>query len=240
MPPSLAQVQAFQTEDAYARVLRGGLIRLGEAQLADHSCLEPEDVCFCFGQYHAGRGYQGPGANRLILDFKRRPSVTAAGHAVRAAKARALAAIAQALRTCIPPERITRTTWVPIPASQVQGHADYDSRGIAVLRGAFAGYDADIRPLLRVTKAGVGAGSLYEALEVDRAVLDQAPLLREIVLFDDLITSGRHFKCAERRLREAASMPLTICGIFIARRVLPNPQAERARFLAARRKRIQY
>jgi len=233
-------VQVFQTEDAYARALSGGLVRLSEAQLADHSCLDPGDVCFCFGQYHSGRGYQGPGANRLILDFKRRPSVAAAGHAVRAAKARALAAIAHALRACIPAERIGKTTWVPIPASQARGHADYDSRGVAVLRSAFAGCDADIRPLLRVAAASAGAGSLYEALEIDRAALDQAPLRGEIVLFDDLITSGRHFKCAERRLREAAAVPLTIWGIFIARRVPQDPRQERAQYLEARRKGIQY
>jgi hypothetical protein len=41
------------------------------------------------------------------------------------------------------------------------------------------------------------------------------------VLFDDLLTTGKHYKCCERRLREVvADMPVS--GLFVARRVLPR------------------
>jgi predicted amidophosphoribosyltransferase len=41
----------------------------------------------------------------------------------------------------------------------------------------------------------------------------------QIALFDDVLTSGKHYKCCQRRLREA--LPSTpIAGVFLARRVI--------------------
>jgi predicted amidophosphoribosyltransferase len=42
-----------------------------------------------------------------------------------------------------------------------------------------------------------------------------------IALFDDVLTSGKHYKCCERRLHEA--LPATpIHGVFLLRRVFPR------------------
>lgn len=128
-----------------------------------------------------------------------------------------------------------RLTWVPIPPSKAAGHVDYDERLMRTLAVAFKGYDVDVRILLRQsesTKADHESGdrltpeALYQVLEFDDAVMDERPLRQGIVLFDDLLTTGKHFKCCERRLREVVSASVPIIGLFVARRILPDPAAD--------------
>jgi len=60
-----------------------------------------------------------------------------------------------------------------------------------------------------------------QVIGLDRELLLREPLRERIVLFDDVLTSGKHYKCCERRLRELlADMPIS--GLFVARRVLPR------------------
>jgi adenine/guanine phosphoribosyltransferase-like PRPP-binding protein len=62
---------------------------------------------------------------------------------------------------------------------------------------------------------------LFELLIVDHEAWDRAPP-RSIILFDDVVTTGKHFKACERRLREIDAT-IAIAGIFVARRALPRP-----------------
>jgi predicted amidophosphoribosyltransferase len=46
-----------------------------------------------------------------------------------------------------------------------------------------------------------------------------------VILFDDVLTTGKHFMCCKRRLREhLGDIPVT--GLFIARRVPPDVSIE--------------
>jgi orotate phosphoribosyltransferase-like protein len=63
--------------------------------------------------------------------------------------------------------------------------------------------------------------SLLELLIVDHVAWDRAPP-RSIILFDDVLTTGKHFKACERRLREI-DPTIAIAGVFVARRALPRP-----------------
>jgi len=63
-----------------------------------------------------------------------------------------------------------------------------------------------------------------DGLEI--AQLNALPLRQAIVLFDDVLTTGKHFNCCERRLREVVPTNVPIMGVFIARRILPEATAE--------------
>jgi hypothetical protein len=58
------------------------------------------------------------------------------------------------------------------------------------------------------------------------AQLNALPLKQALVVFDDVLTTGKHFKCCERRLREVVPAYVPILGVFIARRMLPDATAE--------------
>ncbi len=197
-----------------------------------HAYLQPGDRCLFFGEYFAGKGYQGGGTNQLILNFKCKPSAAAANPARGNHKERAIASIAAGLRRSLVPESVARMTFVPIPTSKIRGHADCDDRLTRSLAAAFSGYNADIRLLLQQVKSTESdhtAGSrlspdvLHTLLQIDHAVLAANPLRETIVLFDDVITTGKHFKSCERRLRDEIPAAVPIIGVFVARRILSDP-----------------
>ena len=196
-----------------------------------HAFLQEGDQCLFFGEYFAGKGYQGGGTNQLIFNFKTLPSVARTHPARRNYKEGAIGVIAAGLRQVLGREHIERLTFVPIPPSKIVGHADYDDRLTRALTRGCAGFDADIRLLLRrssSTEPDHGAGdrltpeALYSLLELDCAALAAKPPREAIVLFDDVITTGKSFKCCERRLRGAIAAAVPIIGLFVARRILGN------------------
>jgi predicted amidophosphoribosyltransferase len=63
--------------------------------------------------------------------------------------------------------------------------------------------------------------SLRELLIVDHDAWDRTPP-RSVILFDDVLTTGKHFKACQRRLREI-NPTIAIAGVFVARRALPRP-----------------
>jgi hypothetical protein len=63
--------------------------------------------------------------------------------------------------------------------------------------------------------------SLLELLVIDHDAWNRAPP-RSIILFDDVLTTGKHFKARQRRLREI-NPTIAIAGVFVARRALPRP-----------------
>jgi hypothetical protein len=202
------------------------LRRVNREARDDHHYLSSADECWYLGLYRPGaRNWP---LNRLILQFKCPPTQAArqarAGHSKRAA----ISAIALALRAAVPRRCAEAMTWVPIPTSADSADPDYDERLLETLVLAFEGYDLDVRPLLRL---GCSTGAdhrghvrlaldtLRGLLSVDEAALARAPLRARIMLFDDLLTSGKHYRCCEQRLR-ACLQDVPISGCFIARRVL--------------------
>jgi len=68
--------------------------------------------------------------------------------------------------------------------------------------------------------------ALHALLDVDQRAANARPLHPNIFLFDDVLTSGKHFKCCESRLREVVNSETQISGLFVARRVVPNAFAD--------------
>lgn len=215
-------------------MLPSRLTWIDETNRADHRFLAEGDRCLFLGEYFAGKSYKGGGTNQLIFNFKCPPSKAAASAGRKNWKERAINEIAAGLRaTVATQENAESVTWVPIPTSKVCGHPEYDDRLIRTLWLAFTGYRPDIRLLLRqaestdadhVSGFRITVETLYDLLAVDQTALASQPIRPGgIVLFDDVLTTGKHFKCCQHRLKEALSPETEITGLFVARRVLPNP-----------------
>ncbi len=203
-------------------------MRLECRQRADHSYLEDGGLCWGLSEYYSG-AYRCNHVNRIIANLKCRPSIATAHPARAFYKRQAIASIAVALRH-FEQAWVEATTWVPIPISRAIGTVDYDDRLSQILCAAFNGYDLDLRLLLRQTHSmpadhetprRVTMQQLLDLVEVDVVELRTKPLRERIGSFDDLLTSGEHCKCCQRRLRPFA--PRTpIYGCFIARRAMSS------------------
>lgn len=207
------------------------LTLIDETNRSDHPYLEAGDRCFYFGEYFAGKSYKGGPTNQLVFNFKCKPTVAAANTGRAHYKNQAVQTIANGMRRVIGQQNAERYTWVPIPSSKATGDPDYDDRLLRTLRIAFQGYNADIRPLIRQTESTpadheqecrLTRDALHAVLEVDMAILQLAPLREGIILVDDVLNSGKHFKESQRRLRHAIP-DIAIAGIFVARCIHQNP-----------------
>jgi predicted amidophosphoribosyltransferase len=210
--------------------LSGGLLALDVQQCAEHAFLSAADRCHCLAEYLPGGGYRAGEVNQLILNLKCAPSIAALDARRRHYKQRAISDIASALRAAVDQTSVERTTWIPIPTSRPAADADYDDRLQRILRAAFGHYRLDLRNALYQRQAmpadhgrarRLSAEALSRVIGLDRELLEREPLRERIVLFDDVLTSGKHYKCCECRLRELLAV-VPISGLFVARRVLPR------------------
>ena len=181
-----------------------------------------------FGEYFAGKGWQGGDTNQLIHNLKIRPTALQQNPARARYKNSAIQEVAARLARFHPNDK-QGWTWVPVPTSKCAGHPDYDPRLQRILTTAFQGTNADVRELLRQTAsteadheaaARIDPDELYALLQVDVPLMGQQPIRgKGIILIDDVLTTGKHFRACVRRLREV--VPATpIIGMFIARRVI--------------------
>lgn len=188
---------------------------IDETSRSDHWLLARDDHCLFLGEYLPGRGWDAGALNSLVLDFKRAPSrIRASPHAavVRQFKERAIDTIARALRRGFGRAAVeTALTFVPVPTSKRPDDDDYCDRLLRALERAFEGWDADIRPLLKHTGSSradhVRHGERMRRADLERLMeLDGAQLARPlrplVVLFDDVLTSGKHLSVAKARIRE--------------------------------------
>ena len=204
-----------------------GLARLDEHERLQHCYLTEDDHCWYLAEYRAGGGYRARGINRLIADLKCWPSAAASDPSRARQKRAAIAAWAGALRAAFSRRSVEQTTWIPIPPSRVRGRWDHDERLSDILRLAFGHYALDLRNLLYQAVSTppdhchlqrIPLGSLQDLIRLDPTMHDVRPRQR-VILFDDLLTTGKHFKCCQRRLRERWP-ELRIDGLFLARRLL--------------------
>ncbi len=206
------------------------MTRIDASCRPQHHYLEPEDDCYFLHEYVPGAGRAHSAANRLIGDLKMRMDRrdTPAWRFKLLAVARAAAMLAAALD----PGWLAGATLVPMPPSAARGEAAHDPR-LAVLLAELqrlAGRRLDVRELLvqsaSTRSSSRSGGNRLSPAEL-RAVyrLDESragPPPRTIGLFDDLVTSGAHFRAAQEVLQERFPHAW-VSGIFLARRIPPPP-----------------
>jgi hypothetical protein len=119
-------------------------------------------------------------------------------------------------------------TYVPIPPSKLTADPEYDERLMNILRAVRPAL-TDIRPLVFLSGEGFdakqkGLRPLERAAHysVDEDCAEPEP--KTIVLFDDVLTTGCHFKAMESVLK--SRFPAEIIGLFLARTVRPPDDAD--------------
>jgi len=196
------------------------LLRIDELNRADHRYLTPDDDCAYLMEYVPDVTNE---VKSVILNYKK--GLDRKGLPEFQYKDRTIHQVAQLLRTALPPFTSPDTILVPIPPSQTRDHPHYDDRHWKMLNIFRRGRDhCDIRDLLSVRNnmpASHGAQrrpspeEIFQNLMLDKDLCN--PPKPNIILVDDVITTGSHFKACKRLLKTA--FPLAnISGLFIARR----------------------
>ncbi len=191
-----------------------------------HWYLRRTDVCRYLGAYTAGKGAAHSATNRLILDFKMPVSRTRRRNPPQ--KDKAIANAAAALRRALEASPLARAVFVPVPPSKAKDDDAYDDRLVRMLRAVRPEQPLDVRELIVQThsvepthrrSARLRASDIEAMYGIDEAL--EAPEPGLVVIVDDLLTSGAHFRAAQRVL--SRHFPdIDVVGLFLARRV-PEP-----------------
>lgn len=182
------------------------------------------DECLYLREYTSGCGFGHSETNDLISNFKKKPDRR--GKPEYRWKDWAIRKMAEELRGAnLNAQWFAKATLVPMPPSKAKNDALYDDRLCQVLNLFADGKGYDIRELLCQRESTEAAhetstrrppSELAANYFIDEAIADPAP--NDIGLFDDVLTTGAHFKAASSVLRRRFP-GVRIVGIFIARRV---------------------
>lgn len=210
------------------------LQKIDESLLSEHSCLIDSDHCYFIGEYSARQGFDHinpnqhiQNMNQVINNFKK--PMERKGLNEWYYKDQAILKIAFWLMSTTAWDKLKTATWIPIPPSKVSSDPQYDDRLWRVLlKMKEKDSSLDIRELI-LTKSNrkaahePGASRPKVTEHQKNFVIDESktnPKPKAIILFDDIITSGAHFKAAQSLLQvEFPGIP--IIGIFVARSVSP-------------------
>jgi hypothetical protein len=195
---------------------------VGDLERQDHWYLGPNDQCYFFGEYTPGKGFAHSATNQLVMNLKKKPETR--GTAQWNHKLAAIDRVARSIAANILPEALPGLTFVPIPPSKPSTAPGYDDRMTQVARRIVPG--CDVRELI-VTQAERDArhttgekrdpAALRATLALVPALLANPP--KQIVLLDDVLTTGCSFTVCRAMLQEVLPQA-DIFGIFVARRVV--------------------
>lgn len=199
------------------------LTEIDQLTRTDHYYLDADDDCFFLGEYTARQGFAYSDTNSLILNLKKTPDKR--GKTEWRYKERAINVAAQALKNSIQKSWLRNATFVPIPPSKAKDDPMYDDRMSCLVQAIDSDHPVDCRELVIQTESTEavheqddrpGPEDIRELYELDQDLLDPEP--EKIVICDDVLTTGAHFK-AVKDILEGAFPNAEIVGCFIARRV---------------------
>jgi predicted amidophosphoribosyltransferase len=181
-------------------------------------------------EYTPRQGPQYGDANNLIMNLKK--PVDRRGRPEYFYKERAIQQSGDLFRAVLNPAWIETATLVPVPCSKTRQNPLYDDRIERVLQRMRRGLEADIRELVVQNQdlesfhggSRLRPAELAEYYDLNFDLCEDGEPT-EIAIFDDLLTTGSHFKAMEIALRRAWP-DVAISGIFIARRYIVNEDIE--------------
>ncbi|EBG7270523.1 hypothetical protein EZ821_05780 [Salmonella enterica subsp. enterica serovar Adelaide] len=197
------------------------LTRIDELIREQHYYLEDGDLCYFFGEYTARQGAAYSETNQLIMNLKK-------GNERRGLqdyryKGIATERVARMITSTI--GNLDEYTFVPVPPSKCQSDAAYDDRMTAILRIAQTLNPVmDYRELVLQNVSTVAShASAANRPSPDEIManyrLDEnlrAGCRDNIVIFDDVLTAGSHFKAMKRFLLQFFP-EANMLGLFVAR-----------------------
>lgn len=202
------------------------LQKIDEHTRPDHSYLDENDECYYLLEYTPREGFAFSSANDIILNLKK--SVDRRGRAEYRYKEWAIQRSSALLREALSAQWIASATLVPVPCSKQKNHPLYDDRMLQVLQRTTDGLPCDVQELViqndnldsfhdgyRLRPYQLKA---YYELDPDLRVRE---VPREVAIFDDLLTTGCHFKAMQSIIHDHWPTVL-VSGIFIARRYIPH------------------
>ncbi|MDE2912552.1 MAG: hypothetical protein OXL68_06475 [Paracoccaceae bacterium] len=191
----------------------------------DHWYLAEDDLCYFMGEYTARQGYAYSDTNNLILNFKK--PVDRRGRPEWRHKENAIRQAAEAFRRSLNPKALESWTFVPMPPSKMRRDPLHDDRLTRMLHSIRPRPPLDIRELIVQTESTDAVHNLEQRprpdeiaalYNINESLSVPGPVI--IVVVDDLLTTGAHFRAAHTIL--SARFPTAkVMGLFIARRV-PN------------------
>jgi hypothetical protein len=201
------------------------LQKIDEHTRPDHYYLDENDECYYLLEYAARKRSQFGPTNDLILNLKK--PVDRRTKPEYRYKIQAIAQAAQLLRSALNDEWLPTAVLIPIPCSKAKDHPLYDDRILRVLRQMGHGLPCDIRELIIQTETidsfHDGCRMTPDELRCFYQLDEQLCLPDEpsqIAVFDDILTTGCHFKAIQAMLLERWP-DVSVSGIFIARRYFP-------------------
>ncbi|WP_392471393.1 hypothetical protein ACF3OC_08385 [Sphingobacterium cellulitidis] len=207
---------------------------IDELTRPDHSFLDENDDCFYFAEYPTGKkedNYNNP-VYSLINNIKK--PVSQKNQPYYKYKIRDIQRCSKALVDIFNKYGdIGEYTIVPVPPSKTKNNPNYDPRLMDILSGLTTTFNnADVRELI-VAKSDMtpshessirpSINKLKSNYMIDEGLIQGCR--KDIILFDDVLTSGAHFKACKELLLEY-SPDSDIIGYFIARRLLPDPSLD--------------
>ena len=213
---------------AFSVVLQN-LSKIDTLTRADHTYLGENDHAYYVCEYTARQRADYSPCNSLIRNFNH--DVKFRGpppHRAWAYKQEAITKVAQAIARKISAELADNWTFIPTPPSKAPNDPGYDSRCLDCLlqMQTQSGMPIDVRPIVSQSQSSRSShgnddrltpDELAALYEINDAHVDPAP--RNIIVFDDLLVTGSHFKAMQRAL--IARFPgISVAGLFIARRRL--------------------
>ncbi|PRD13958.1 hypothetical protein [Pantoea coffeiphila] len=197
------------------------LTQIDELIRGQHHHLDAGDLCYFFGEYTARQRAAYSETNQLIMNLKK-------GNERRGLqdyryKGAAINHVAQMITSTI--GNISHYTFVPVPPSKCRTDEAYDDRMTAILRMAkIINSSLDFRELVLQNHSTIASHAttanrptpddIMANYTLDASLL--AGIRGNIVIFDDVLTAGSHFKAMKQFLHQ--HLPeVNILGLFVAR-----------------------
>jgi hypothetical protein len=200
------------------------LLQLDEITRGDHYYITEIDVCLHLWEYVARGRVQEHPTNQLIQNLKIPPSEQTNNPFRWRYKPLAIGYAAQALSQVVPRDFFIHSTWIPIPPSAGKGSPDHDPRLLAILKAVRPAIP-DVRELVvqnvhhTAREKGIPPQSRAEDYVIDETLADPPPT--HAILFDDVLTSGCHFKSMQIVL-QGRFPGIQTAGLFLARTIRPD------------------
>ena len=198
------------------------LQQIDQLIVGDHYYIAPDDECYFCWEYVVKGGYVQYDVNDFIHNLEIPSDWPDPWRLVH--KTKAIAFAAKALQSLIPADLKQASTFVPVPPSKIKGDPAHDDRLTRTLRSIVSPL-RDVRELVLQNENTVSKGKQIPPSEraANYRINEEcaSPDPTHIVLVDDVLTTGSHFKGAMMVLQQRYP-GVPIVGLFLARAIRPD------------------